>query len=305
MSDSETNPFVLATTLTRDDAAGGRYRATINGDWTLALNPQGGIVAAIAAHAMSTELDVPGQQLRSLSGVFAGQVTTGPVEIDVKVLRRGRSVSQATATVTNVGADAGFTAIAVFGATRPGFRFTDLTYPEGLAEPETYPSNRDPWPEEHAHLRWDPRPFFEEVVESRFVNGHAPWEDYLPSTSEVVRFERFDHPPYTPDGTIDPLGLLVLADSMPAAVDHRMGNDVPQWFGPSADLTFHWFAPSRSPWVVIRNTARHAGDGYMSVDAELWDPTTKELIAYATQQAIFTFAEGPPTDEQAIPLDLR
>lgn len=193
----------------------------------------------------------------------------------------------------------------MFGTTRPGFTFTDLDYPEGLDAPETYPSNRDPWPEEFAHLQWEPKAFFQEVVETRFATGHAPWEDYVPSGSRVASFVRFDAPPLLDDGTLDPLGLLVLADSMPAAVGERMGNDTPEWFGPSADLTFHWFAPTRSPWILVRNSARHAGDGYMSVDAELWDPTTRALVGYATQQAIFTFADGPPTAEQAVPLDLR
>lgn len=283
----------------------GRYRGEIGDEWRLARNPQGGIVAAMAARAMADELDLSDERLRSFTAVFAGQVAVGDVQIDVKILRRGRSVSQATATLTNVGADAGLTAVAVFGATRPGFSFTDRVFPDGVAEPESYPSNRDPWPTDVDMPRWEPREFFELVVETRFVVGHAPWEDYVPTTSESVSFVRFDQPPIDGSGALDPLALLVLCDSMPAAVAERMGNDVPDWFGPSADLTLHWFAPTRSKWLLVRNSARHAGDGYMSVDAELWDPENRALIAYATQQAIFTFAAGPPPTEKTVPMDRR
>ena len=62
--------------------------------------------------------------------VFAGQVATGEVEVEVAVLRRGRSMSQLTATVRNPGAEAGLTAIAVYGTERRGFSFVDVSPPE-------------------------------------------------------------------------------------------------------------------------------------------------------------------------------
>src|SRR3546814_7187549 len=55
--------------------------------------------------------------------------------IDVTVLRRGRTMSQLTATVRNPDAEAGLTAIAAFGATRRGFEFTELVMPD-VAGPE-------------------------------------------------------------------------------------------------------------------------------------------------------------------------
>lgn len=49
-----------------------------------------------------------------------------------------------------------------------------------------------------------------------------------------------DEPPILADGTLDPLALIVMADTMPGAVAEKLG---PQhrhgWFGPSVDLTFH------------------------------------------------------------------
>ena len=47
--------------------------------------------------------------------------------------------------------------------------------------------------------------------------------------------------------------------------------------------------------MLAHNRARHAGDGYASVDMALWDcgadgTGTPRLVAYATQLCFFTFA---------------
>jgi hypothetical protein len=51
-------------------------------------------VAVVGLRARLAELDLPAKRLRSVTTVFAAQVGSGPVEIDVTVLRRGRSMSQ-------------------------------------------------------------------------------------------------------------------------------------------------------------------------------------------------------------------
>src|SRR5690349_620506 len=112
-----------------EDAGEGRFRTSISDAWLLAMAPQGGIVTAVAVRAMERVLGHPEQTLRTVTAMFAGVVRGGPVEVEVQVLRRGRSMSQATATVRNVGADAGLTAIAAFGASRRGFDFTELAMP--------------------------------------------------------------------------------------------------------------------------------------------------------------------------------
>ncbi|HVX18674.1 MAG TPA: thioesterase family protein [Acidimicrobiales bacterium] len=282
----------------------GCYRGELSNDWMLAVAPQGGIVAALAGRAMTAEIDHPDQRLRTLTAMFAQPVRPGPVEIDVTVLRRGRSISQATATVRNVGAEAGLTAVAAFGATRPGFEFTDVSYP--VADPpEDCPSFRDPWPDDVdlPAPSGDPFPFWTRV-EGRPASGHAPWETWTPTTSEHLTWQRFDDPPVGPDGRLDPLALVVLVDMMPGAVSERMG-EWSEWFGPSVDLTVHLFDTPGPGWLLLRNRARHAGDGYASVEMEAWDPETRSLVAYATQQMFFAFNGEPPPPERRRPVDQR
>jgi acyl-CoA thioesterase len=84
-----------------------------------------------------------------------------------------------------------------------------------------------------------------------------------------------------------------------------MGGGLPEWWAPSVDLTVHVLGDHRAEWVLARNRARHAGDGYASLEVELWDPQAGTISAYATQLMIFTFPEGPPPPELRVPRDLR
>jgi len=270
-----------------DDGAG-RFTASISDAWTLVEVPQGGIVAAIAARAMATTLAAPEQSLRSLTAVFAGKVATGPVEVEVDILRRGRSMSQLTATVTNPGASAGLTAVAVFGSARRGFEFTDVEMPE-VAGPDGLRSFRDPIPDGiDFEFTRPPMPFWDEIIENRPAIGRPPWEPHEDGPAESAYWYRIDDPPLGADGCLDPLALVVVCDTMPGAVGQKVGPD-DAWFGPSADFTIHLLNRARPGWLLGHNRARHAGDGYASVEIALWDPTGPTLVAYATQMMFFAF----------------
>ncbi len=283
--------------MTADGGRNGRYVTTLSDIWNCPLVPHGGLVTATALRAVESELAVSEQPLRSVSTVFAGQVRPGPVEIDVAVLRRGRSMSQATATIRNVGESVGHSLIAVFGASRPGFEFTDISMP-GVPAPRECPSWRDPLPPE---VEDDRLPFnFWEHVEGRAALGHAPWEDYVPESSDRASWYRFDEPPMLDDGRLDPLALVTLCDTMPGAVGERMGPGSRAWLPPSADLTVHVLGDARSEWVLGHNRARFAGDGYASVEILLWDESGT-LVAYGTQMMFFSFPDGPPPHEERRP----
>ncbi len=279
--------FGEQTSVEPHPGGGGRYRAVVSDGWNAPVLPHGGIVTALALRAMAVELGAPDQTLRSVTTVFAAQVPPGPVDIDVAVLRTGRTMSQATATVRPTGHDNGHTAIAVFGGKRHGFEFTDVTCPE-VAPPEECPSFRDPPPEGVTAF---PHTSFWDRVESRVAVGHAPWDEWEPSTSERVYWYRFDDPPLDDQGAWDPLALVALCDTMPGAVGERLGPGLPMWFGPSADLTVHVLGRATSEWLLAHNRARHAGDGYASVEMQLWDPA-RGIVAYATQMMFFSFPSG-------------
>jgi acyl-CoA thioesterase len=273
----------------------GRFTAVLSDDWCAPVLPQGGLVTALAARAMAAALDAPQQRLRSVSTVFAAPVRPGAVEIDVAVLRRGRSISQVVATVRSEGEDTGHTSVAVFGAARAGFEFTDVA-PPAVPPPEACRSFRDPPPPSFAaRVRF---PYWDHV-EGRPALGHAPWEDWEPTSSERAYWYRFDEPPLV-DGVLDPVAVVTLCDTMPGAVGERMGPGQPFWFPPSADLTVHLLGDAGPGWLLSHNRARWAGDGYASVEMSLWDPE-RGLVAHATQMMFFSFPDGAPSREQLRP----
>lgn len=285
--------FARDTTVERDTGHEGRYRATLSDNWNAPFVPQGGIATAIALRAMAEELDAPDQRLRTVTTAYAAQVKQGDAEVDVSVLRRGRSMSQVMATLRNVGETAGHTSVAVFGTQRHGFEFTELTCPDVPPPDECRSWDDVPADFEPAGPRRDGPPSFWESVTSRVAVGHMPWDAYEPSTSERIYWYRFEEPPLLDDGTLDPLALVTLCDTMPGAVFERLGPGEHEWVPPSADLTVHLFGDADAEWLLARNRARHAGDGYASIDMELWDPG-RGLVAYATQVMFFVFPDGPP-----------
>jgi acyl-CoA thioesterase len=271
---------------------GGRYQAELDERWNLRPLPQGGIVTAIAVRAMEAELAHDEQMPRTLHTTFAAQVAHGPLEIEVEVLRAGRSMSQVRAEARNRGAGRGHLTTCIFGAPRAGFSFTDLRPPAEIPEPAHCRSFREPPPE--GVEAFEPMPFWNELVEGRSVLGHAPWEQYEPEDARRVMWYSFEEPPLLDDGRLDPLALIVLADTMPGAVGEKVGRNDRPWFAPSVDLTVHLLDDCHSTWVLADNRARYAGDGYASADMALWDcgndgGQEPRLVAYATQLFLFTF----------------
>jgi acyl-CoA thioesterase len=270
-----------------EEVGEGRYRATLEHNWDLVPLPQGGVIVSFGLRAAAEALHDVDAELRTCTTVFAGQVAAGELEIEVDVLRRGRSATQVAISVRNPDAAAGASTLAVFGSRRRGPTFVDVRMPD-VAPPAECPSYRDPPPpgvETFAR-----RPFWERV-EGRPAMGHAPWDDFIPERSDVATWIRFDDPPLLDDGALDPLGVLTLADRMPGCVGEMMGPGREPWFAPSADLTVHLFEPARTTWLLAHDRARWADDGWASAESTLWDENGT-LVAYATQMMIFTYLTG-------------
>jgi acyl-CoA thioesterase len=272
---------------------GGKYNGNIGPEWNCPIVPQGGMVVAIAARAMGAELgdELP---LRSISVVFAAPVRAGAVEIDVQVLRRGRSMSQCIATVHSPGNEVGTTAIAVFGAVRPGFEFTG-TAPPPVPRWDECVSFRDPVPD-GIDFEFDDEPFpFWQNLEGRPAIGTPPWEESAGNEPLRAIYNRFDPDVRLDDGRWDPLALVALADTMPGGVFEHLGRASMGWAPPSADCTVHVVGDVRSEYALCVSRARKAYDGYASIDIEIWDVDgeTPVLAVYGTQVMFFAQARPP------------
>ena len=162
--------------------------------------------------------------------------------------------------------------------------FVDMAPPE-VPPPSACRSYREPPPP--GVEAFHPLPFWSRV-EGRAALGHPPWEEFEPVGLDVATWLRFDDPPRLADGSLDPLGLVTLADRMPGCIAERLGHRGPRWFAPSADLTVHLLEPLRTVWVLAHDRARWADDGWASAESYLWDEHGV-LVAYATQMMLFTY----------------
>jgi acyl-CoA thioesterase len=261
------------------------FRGSISDAWRVAALPIGGFPVALAIEAMTTALGNETQQLRTITAMFAGPVAAGPVEIEVNILRRGRSVSQLTASVCNTGKDAGLFAVAAFGAQREGFTFTDIDMPN-VPNVERCRSWEEAKPDAFVS-DWPAPPYWTQVCESKLAIGRWDHEPYVEGPAEEAMWFRFFDQPTTAEGLLHAAVIAVLADSMPGAVGAKV--DVQQFFAPSVDLTIHFFGALTPGWTLSHTRCVWAGDGYASATVDLWDPRTGVLAARATQVMLFTF----------------
>lgn len=262
----------------------GRYRCDLDHSWDLVAVPQGGMIVAIALRAAEEEIGDPAQTLRTCTTVFAGQVTAGALSVEVDVLRRGRSATQVRALVRNDGAASGATVVAVFGSARRGPSFVDIRPPDVPSPADCTSYWDDPPPDVEFGTSL---PFWTQV-EGRNALGHPPWWEHEAGCSDVATWLRLVERPSMPDGTLDPLALVLLADRMPGCISEMLGHSDDKWFAPSADLTVHLFRPLRSEWVLAHDRARWADDGWASAESTLWDEDGT-VVAYATQMMLFSY----------------
>jgi len=267
--------------------APGRYAASFSHDWSGPRAPQGGLVAATTLRAMQAALGETDHRLRTSTTVFASTVPAGPVEIEVDVLRRGRSVSQVQGTIRAAGTpEPGHRTLAVYGRERPGYGGTRLEFTE-LRPPEVPPPGSClPLPAD----RPEPSVFdvsFWARLEVRDVDFHYPWESgWTGGRARGVRWVRYRNTPRLPGGDLDPLAYLPLVDVIPGAVGQHLGPGAPRYFAPTLDLTVHLLDRTRSEWLLQVMRMRRAVHGYGSGEMELWDPDGR-LLAHASQTMLF------------------
>lgn len=275
-----------ATQIERLPGAPGRYGANLSAGWDAPLYPSGGVVSALALRAMQTELDHPRQRLRTFSTLFVSTVTSGPVEIAVERLRDGKRMSQLRAEVRNPGRpEVGHATSAAFGESRPAIEFQYSAAPE-VGPPGDYPLPADPPPGAPVFRAR----FFENVETRRVRLFHSFEQGWEGGRAEAIRWLRYRVVPRLPDGRIDPLSLIALADTMPSAVGQYLGPGSPFFHAPSVDLNMHFFADTEQDWVLARSVSHWAGDGYASAEITLWD-SGRRLLAFATQVMLLRFPD--------------
>ena len=258
------------------DGAGPEWATTVGEGWLVGEAVNGGILMALAVTAMGRAVRVAGGHGDPLvfSAYYLSAAQPGPTRVGADVLRTGRSLSSAAASVSQTG-DAGpverMRALATFGdldaQSSPVWR---SAAPPELPEPDRCIRARRTEAEFARRIRLLDR------VDLRIDPSTAGWAVGQPSRLGRIRaWVRFA------DGReADTAALPFFLDAlMPVAFDlGALG------WAPTIELTGHVRARPAPGWLRVELSTENVIGGLLEEDATIWD-STGAVVAQSRQLA--------------------
>ncbi|GAA2142185.1 thioesterase family protein [Kitasatospora kazusensis] len=250
----------------------GRYHGALDPGWQIGGGINGGLLLAVAGHALSLRHGADGGHPDpvSITGHYLSAARPGPVEVRTEPVRRGRSLSTGTASMLQDGEER-LRVLATYGelGTGPGGVHTSARPPQL------------PPPEQCVGLADAPKSMIDQAallerLDLRLDPATVGWALGKPSGAGRIQgwFKLAD------GREPDPLLLLLAADALPpAAFDLGM----PGW-APTVELTVHLRARPAPGWLRVSHATRNLADGYFEEDAEIWDSADR-LVAQSRQLA--------------------
>jgi acyl-CoA thioesterase len=247
----------------------GRFSAHMSPRWWVARGPNGGYVAAVMLRALEATVAEPARAPRSLTVHYPAAPAEGPVEIDTRVERAGRSLTTLSARMTQDGRTMAL-ALAAFSRPREGQpEFSDARMPEVAPPEELEPLHRP-----------DPAPPFLDNFDFRFAGGVQPFSAGPEAYSAGWMRPRDAY-------VADPALVTAMTDAWIPVLWSRLDRFVAV---PTVDLTVHFRAPvppDAGPEDLYLGAfrARVAHEGFWEEDGEIW---TRDgvLLAQSRQLAI-------------------
>lgn len=257
-------------TATAVNGGPGTWKALLAEGWDILGVSNGGYIMAVAARAMESELD--GRSLISATASFVNPANAGPIEIDVDVLKQGRSLSTARATVIKNDKDLVYVTGVYADAGRPVHSADEvLSLPPELPAPDdcyrVEPAGEAPFP-----------PPVTGKYDLRIHPEDVGWATGEATGQPLVRgwFRLLDDEPLT-------AGAVVLAtDAFPPAI---FNTDINVGWTPTVDLTVQVRNPSPTGWLSCRISSRFITNGMLEEDAEIWDESGRP-VALSRQLAL-------------------
>ncbi len=234
-----------------------RFGAVIQPGWRAGRGPHGGYLAAIILRALTDAVDEPGRTPRSLTIHYARAPQEGPVEIDCRIERQGRSLSTLSARMYQ-GDRLAAIALAAFSVPWPAPEISELQMPDvAPPEPERVAGAQLRYgaPEFNRHVVLQPR-----IGGLPFGDGHAPMD--------VGGWLGLD-----PPRALDAISLAFFCDALVPPVMIRVG----RMAVPTVDLTIHFrtsLPPSAGPgdgelcFAAFRSRVVH--EGFFEEDGVIW-----------------------------------
>jgi acyl-CoA thioesterase len=245
----------------------GIHQGRIDPGWWVVQGPNGGYVAAILLRALALRVE-PARAPRSLTVHYTARPEAGPVRIETRVEREGRSLSTVTARMLQ-GGRALALALAAFSRPRGGPRFDHLEMP-AVAPPEACRSFPGRVP---LHDRY----------QYRWAVGDPPGSGS--SVALVGGWIRGEEPQ-----TADAPLVAAFTDAWPPACFSWAKDRATLGAVPTVDLTIHFrrdlplsgALPEDFYLAVFRS--RVAEQGFVEEDGEVWS-RDGSLLAQSRQLA--------------------
>ena len=279
---SAQSEFDREIALDAADGEPGTYRGQLGEGWRIGGGINGGLLLALAGHALRRELGetsadgIPGHSdPMAISAYYLTPGVPGAVTVRTDTVRRGRAVSTGQASLVQEDEAGGeverVRVLATYGdlAAVDGDATTTATPPH-LPDPEACLSAAQAPPQflKHATLL--------ERLDLRLDPATTGWAVGKPSGNGVIRgwFRMAD------GREPDPLLLLLAVDALPP-VAFELG--LPGWT-PTLELTAHVRCRPAPGWLRVNLTSRTLSGGYLEEDAEVWDSEGR-LVALSRQLA--------------------
>jgi acyl-CoA thioesterase len=260
----------------------GVYDGELGDGWQIGGGVNGGLLLALAGHALRRELGADSSDGRpghsdpmAISAYYLSPGAPGPATVRAEVVRRGRAVSTGQASITQGDGQGGEVERLRVLATYGDLGAIDADVSTTATPPQLPP------PEECLSSKQAPPHFLRQAtmlerLDLRLDPATTGWAVGKPSGNGVIRgWLRMA------DGREpDPLMLLLAVDALPP-VAFELG--LPGWT-PTLELTAHVRARPAPGWLQVQLTNRTMSGGYLEEDAEVWDSQGR-LVALSRQLA--------------------
>lgn len=255
-----------------------RVTKQIESGWDIGSVPNGGYAMMHIVRAM---IEVTGRpDPLSITGHFMKPSAPGPLDVDVEVVREGRSTATVLATASQQRDGERIEVLRTMGA------FGDLDLMDGPEHIEVEAPEIPP-PDECVRRVPDGSgatfpPAFSQRLEQRIVPGlDGVFEGIPVGRAELAGWIRVD-PEAAPDVPLDAATVVLFADGYPPALFNAgIG---PGWT-PTVELTVHLRSRPTTDWFQVRFRSRHVFGGMLEEDGEIWDSNGR-LVALSRQLAL-------------------
>ncbi len=259
----------MGISLERTDDA--MYRGRLDRAWWIDFGPNGGFIASIMLNAIVLQVGDGEREPRSLSVHYPGRAREGDFEVEVRIERAGRSMTFASARMSQNGSLLTVASCAL-ARSRPSEEFSHARMPEAVS-PESI---------QEAIVPEGMLPQFAANFDYRFATGSFPYSGVEEAT--IGGWIRLKEP-----RLVDALTIPTFADGFPPAAFGRAKRPFPI---PTIDLTVYFRTPlpladaDATDWSFASFSSKHGSGGFIEEDGLIWSRDGR-LLAQSRQLAIY------------------